>query len=335
MGQQENQLKILVTGGGGFIGSALVKRLLDKGHQISSLSRKKYPHLEALNVKTIQADLVDRKAIFQAVNGHEIVIHTAALAGYWGSAKEYYRSNVLGTVNIIDACKKFKIQKLLYTSSASVVFSGENIINGSPDLSYPDKALNHYSHTKAIAEQLILAANFSLMKTISLRPHIVLGPGDNHILPRLIQRAKSGKLKVIGDGQNQIDFVYIDNLVDAHMDALKAMDQNPSSLGKAYFITNEEPVNLWNFVNQILTGIGLPVVSGRMSSRMALAVANFLCVFNKLFKPNQEPILTPFLVKELSQSHWFDPLPAKRELGYTPSLNSEQTLDLLIEYLKV
>ncbi len=291
--------------------------------------------MQALGVQQFQGDLADFEALQKAVNQQDVILHTAAKAGFWGSDQSYFNTNVLGTENLIKASQEAGVNKLIYTSSASVVFGGSGIENGSVDLPYPDHPLNAYTKTKALAEKLVLDANAANLKTLSLRPHIVLGPGDQHILPRLLERAKSGQLRQIGSGKNQVDIVYIDNLVDAHLLAIDAIDNNPQCLGKSYFITNGEPVVLWEFINQLLAGLALPPLKKKISYRMGLLLAAALTRFHWWFLPNREPLLTPFLIKELSQSHWFDPKSAMEALGYSPRISSAQTLEKLIAHYRL
>ncbi len=333
MGGKENSIKVLVTGGGGFLGMAIVKRLLENGYSVSSFSRSEYPEFQALGVQAFRGDLADRDSVSSAVENQDIVIHSGALAGFWGPAKNFYHSNVLGTQNIVDACLEFKVKKLLYISSASVVFSGKDIENGGPDIPYPKKHQNHYSRTKRLGEKLVLEANNEALKTISLRPHIILGPGDKHILPRLIDRAKSGKLRIIGNGRNFIDIVYIDNLVDACMCTLEAMDNSSECLGKSYFITNGQPVLLWDFINELLSGINQTRITKKIPAPVALVIAKTLTGITRILIPAKEPVLTPYLVKELSQNHWFNIEYSKRDLGYDPKVSNKETLEKLIQGL--
>jgi nucleoside-diphosphate-sugar epimerase len=334
MGNQESQTGVLVTGGGGFVGSALVRRLVESGYRVTSFSRGDYPELRKLGVIIIRGDLNNRLEVLKAAEGQSIVIHAGALAGFWGSAGAYEKTNVQGTNHIIEACLKNNVDKLIYTSTASTVFGGKSIVNGGQDLHYPERSLSHYCRTKALAERSVLNANGGSLRTISLRPHIVTGPGDNHIIPRLIERAEKGRLRIIGNGSNFIDTVFIDNLVDAHMLAIQALDGNPVCRGQAYFITNGEPVNLWDFVNLILEGTGLPPVTKRIPYRVALPLSSILSGVYKLIPSLGEPLLTPFLVRELAQSHWFDPGPARRDLGYSPSISTQEGLMILIRHLK-
>jgi len=333
MGDTKSRTTILVTGGGGFVGSALVRRLVALDYQVASFSRSDYPELKKLGVKTIRGDLTNFSDVRSATKGCQVVIHSAAKAGYWGSSDSYHRTNKVGTDNIIRACQENEVGKLIYTSTASVVFGGQRIENGGQDLNYSQRPLNAYCRTKALAEQSVLAANGVKLRTISLRPHIVTGPGDRHLVPRLIDRAQKGRLRIIGDGNNLIDTVFIDNLVDAHLLAIRALDERPICHGKAYFITNGEPVNLWGFINQILAGAGLPLVTKHIPYRLALPLSSIISVFHKLIPALGDPMLTPFLVKEMARSHWFDPEPARRDLGYSPSITTKDGLKILIESL--
>lgn len=333
MGDKKSRADVLVTGGGGFVGSAVVRRLVESGYRVASFSRHDYPELKKLGVTTIRGDLNCFPDVLRATEGRSIVIHTAALAGYWGTAGSYQRANVNGTQNIIRACLENKAEKLIYTSTASTVFGGKSMTNGGQDLRYPEKPLNHYCRTKALAEQSVLKANGASLSTISLRPHIVLGPGDNHLVPRLIDRARKNRLRIIGNGQNLIDTVFVDNLAEAHILAIRALELNPACRGKAYFITNGEPVNLWNLINLILEGTGLPAVKKKIPYRLALPIASLLSGLHKLIPSLGEPLLTPFLVREMAQSHWFDPEPARCDLGYSPSVSTQEGLRILIEHL--
>ena len=319
-------MKALVTGGGGFIGGALVQRLVEQGHTVSSLSRVDYPELRKIGAEVISADLQDVDSVCRAVEGKDIVFHVGAKAGFWGPYKEYFRTNVLGTKNIIKACRKSGVGSLVFTSSASVVFDGADIEGMNEKLPYPEKPLSHYTKTKALAEKAVLEANDHDLKTISLRPHLVWGSGDQHILPRIIQQARAGKLRRIGKGRNLVDTTYIDNAVQAHLCAYKALIDNPMAYGKAYFITDGEPLKLWDLMDDLLTAHGFDPLRKETSQGMAISIAGILEILHKIFAPHKDPRLTRFLVHELTASHWFDISAAKKELGYEPIVSVEEGL---------
>jgi len=314
-------VKALVTGGGGFIGAALSKQLLKNGYETASFSRGDYPELRQLGIEVVRGDLTDPEAVTKACAGRDIVFHVAAKAGVWGAYQEYYRSNVGGTQNVVSACMLQGVKYLIFTSSASVVFDGKNIEGANEMLPYPVRPMSHYIATKALAEQYVLKANCSSLKTLSLRPHLVWGPGDNHIIPGVIERARSGKLKRIGEGKNLIDTIYIDNCVLAHLCAADAIKQNPNAAGKSFFITNDEPLPVWDFINGILKSTSTAPVENSVSFKTALMAATILELFYKTFAIKKEPHLTRFLVHELCTSHWFDISAARNQLGYVPKIS--------------
>lgn len=322
-------MNVLVTGGGGFIGSALARQLMTQGDKVANFSRGDYPDLWRLGIEIIRGDLSDQKAIANACAGRDIVFHVAAKVGVWGSYKEYYQSNVQGTENVVKACLIHGVNRLIFTSSASVVFDGSNIEGMNESLPYPSRPMSHYTATKALAEQCVLAANSSNLKTLSLRPHLVWGPGDRHIIPGIITRAKAGKLRRIGNDDHLIDTTYIDNAVSAHICAAKTMEQDPGVTGKAYFISDGEPLPLMDFINNILKSACLPPVNNCISVKTALVVAGLLELVYKGLGVQTEPRLTRFLVRELCTDHWFNISAARKLLGYTPKVTIQEGLERL------
>ncbi len=328
-------MNALVTGGGGFIGSALVNELVKRGFRVTSFSRNDYPALRKIGVVVKRGDLSDASSVLEACKDIDIVFHVAAKAGITGNYRDYYRTNVTGTGNIIHACKMNKIKYLISTSSASVVFDGSNIEGSDESLPYPARPVSYYTATKALAEQLVLQANSPTLRTLSLRPHLVYGPGDNHLFPRIISRAKTGRLLRIGDGRNLIDVTYIDNIVSAHINAAQAMISNPEVTGKAYFITNGEPVPLWDFLNMMLIISGYESILKSVPARAALLFSGLTEAFYKIFLKSREPMLTRFLVSELIHSHWFDITRARRLLNYNPGISNIESLKKMAERIKL
>jgi len=315
-------MNALVTGGGGFIGFALVCELVRRGYSVSSFSRGNYPELRTLGVTQKSGDLTDMDAVLDACDGIDIVFHVAAKAGIWGSYKEYYSTNVLGTENIVRACREKRIKRLIYTSSASVVFSGTDIEGSDESLPYPSRPLSHYTATKALAEKYVLKSDSANLKTVALRPHIVLGQGDKHLVPRIISQAKAGKLRRIGKGENKTDISSIENVVAAHLFAAQAIENNPDVSGKAYFISDGEPVFIWDHINSILKDAGLNPITRSVPEKAAYFFAALTELFHNMFRIKKDPSLTRFLVLELSRSHWFDISAARKMLGYNPEKQS-------------
>ncbi|GFO53720.1 3-beta hydroxysteroid dehydrogenase [Geomonas sp. Red276] len=319
-------MKALVTGGGGFLGSAIVRLLVARGDQVVSFSRGHYPELEALGVRQLHGDLGDRKAVEQAADGCDIVFHVAAKAGIWGDYQEYHQANVVGTDNVIAACRAHGIGRLIYTGSPSVVFDGSDVEGGNEGLPYPTHYETYYPLTKAMAEKEVLAANSPELATVSLRPHLIWGPGDNHLVPRIVAKARAGRLRRIGNRPCLVDTVYVDNAAQAHLDAADRLSFRSAPAGKAYFITNGEPLPLWEMVNKILAAAGLPPVTRSISPSLAYAVGAACERIWKTFRLSGEPPMTRFVARELSTAHWFDISAARNDLGYAPAVSVEEGL---------
>ncbi|NRA37988.1 MAG: NAD-dependent epimerase/dehydratase family protein, partial [Planctomycetes bacterium] len=319
-------MKCLITGGGGFLGSAIAKRLVERGFTVTCLQRSACPELEDLGIHCVQASITDFSALLNAFKEQDVIFHVAAKAGIWGSYDSYYQANVIGTENVIAACKRLGIQKLIYTSSPSVVFDGsdENGIDESEP--YPDKHLSYYSQTNAIAEQRILKANDAYCATVSLRPHLIWGPGDNHLLPRLINKAQNGRLPLLGD--QLVDSTFIENAVHAHLKAFASLSINASCSGKAYFISNGEPIPMPQLINKLLACAGVTAVEKRISPKFAY-MAGFICeCIYRLCALNSEPPITRFVARQLSTAHWFNLQAAEHDIGYTPLISFDDGLEL-------
>lgn len=325
-------MRVLVTGGGGFLGQAVVRGLLAQGHEVRSLARGAYPELEALGVAVQRGDVADEAAVRQAVAGCEAVIHTAAKAGVWGPWAEFHRANVQGTVALLAAAQAAGVSRFVHTSSPSVVFDGQSHVGATEAMPYPERFLAPYPATKAEAERLVLAANRPGFATVALRPHLIWGPGDPHLLPRLAKAARAGRLPVVGDGAQVVDATYVGNAAEAHLQALARLDSHEAPCaGKAYFIAQGEPQPTFQLVDELLAAAGAPAVKGRVPAGLAFAVGGFLEAVHGLFPALGEPRMTRFVAAELATSHAFDLGNAKRDLGYAPSVSHAEGLARLRE----
>ena len=322
-------MRSLVTGGGGFLGGAIIRALLARGEAVRSIQRGYYTELIELGVESIQGDLCEADDIDAAAMGCNIICHVAALAGIWGDYDKYYQSNVVATKNVINACKKNNINYLVYTSTPSVVFDGSNEEGINESTSYTEYFFNAYQETKAVAEQLILASNNAKLKTVALRPHLIWGPGDRHLVPRVIRRANAGRLRLVGNKKNKVDSCYIDNAVDAHLLAGDDLQKDEKCAGKAYFISNDEPITMSDLINKILAVVNLPPVTKSINERVAYYTGIiFECVYS-LFKIKREPLMTRFIAMQLSTAHWFDLTAAKRDLLYKPKISVDEGMKRL------
>lgn len=324
--------KILVTGGGGFLGGAIVRRLVDRGDHVRSLARNHYPALEAMGVEQIQGNIADPAAVDKACRAMDIVFHTAAKPPPWGKYDDYYQSNVVGTRNVIEACLHQQVSRLIFTSTPSVIFNGDDLAGVDESFPYPVKYKAYYPATKAMAEQRVVEAANQGLSTIILRPHQIWGPGDPHFVPRLLARAK--KLKQIGDGKNLIDTIYIDNAVDAHILVADKLKDNPQLSGRIYFISQDEPIPAWDMINAILKSAGYEPVRGKVPFRVAWTIGAVLEFFYKTFRISGEPQMTRFLAEAVATSHWFNISAAKKDLGYRPQVSTREGLQRLAEWLE-
>jgi 2-alkyl-3-oxoalkanoate reductase len=319
-------VRALVTGGGGFLGGVIVRMLRERGDQVRSFSRADYPALTALGVEQFQGDLADGEALLRAAEDCDIVFHVAAKAGIWGSYHDFHRANVTGTANVLEACRANDIGKLVYTSSPSVVFDGGDVEGGNESIPYPPRYEAHYPKTKALAEQIVLAANSPRLATVALRPHLIWGPGDNHLVPRIVVKGRTGKLRRIGGRPNLVDTVYVDNAARAHLLAADRLAPGSQPAGKAYFISNGEPLPLWDMVNRILAAADIPPVTRSISPQLAYAVGCICEGLWCLLRLAGEPPMTRFVAHELASAHWFDISAARRDFGYQPEVSIDEGL---------
>ena len=253
-------MKVLVTGGSGFLGLALCRALRARGDTVVSLQRHHSKALDALDVTQVLGALDDAEAVRRAVAGADAVLHNAAKASGWGAWDDFYRTNVTGTGVLLAEARAAGIRRFVYTSTPSVVHAGRRAVAGGNEIDTPygTRFSAHYPHTKMLAERAVLAADAPDFATVALRPRLIWGPGDTQLLPRLAERARAGRLRFIGDGGNRMDCTYVDNVVQAHLQALDALAPGAACAGKAYFISNAEPKPIREIVNGLLAAAGAP-----------------------------------------------------------------------------
>jgi len=310
-------MKILVTGGGGFLGSAICRRLRTSGHAVVALQRSPAHHLLAHGVEVQRGDIGDEQALDAAARGCEAIIHAAAKAGVWGEPADYERINVTGTANVIAVCRRLSIPMLVHTSSPSIVHGDGDIEGGDESLPLETRFLAPYPATKARAEQLVLAANSASLKTTALRPHLIWGPGDPHILPHLLAAVRRGRLPLPG-ADKRVDTVFVENAALAHVNALHELCGEAKCAGKAYFISNDEPLPQGEIIQRLLAAVGvkvriLPVPAWLARSAGALCEASW-----RMFRIQSEPPVTRFSAGQLCTAHWYNIGAAKRDLAYRP-----------------
>jgi nucleoside-diphosphate-sugar epimerase len=328
-------MKTLVTGGTGFLGRRLVERLLAEGRDVTVLARRPAADLEARGVRFRAVALEDAAAVAQACEGMETVFHVAAKVGVWGRYADFHRANVLGTRALLEGARRAGVARFVHTSTPSVVYNGRDLAGADESLPLTRACPCAYPLTKALAEAEVLAANGPSLRTVALRPHLIWGVGDPHLVPRILARARAGRLRIVGGGTNRVDMVHVENAVDAHLQAETALGGRAPAAGRAYFITNGEPVVLWDWVNGLLQSLGLPAVTRRVPLPVAYTAGAALEGLWGLLRLEGEPPMTRFVAAELAKEHWFNIAAARRDLGYAPRVTmAAGTRDLVRSLLE-
>lgn len=322
-------MKALVTGGSGFLGGALIRELLKQGWQVRSTSRTP-PKFSDPNLEVYLNDLNNLDQLNRAAHGVDCIFHTAAIAGVWGSKELYYNTNVVGTENILKVCHEQHVPRLVFTSSPSVIFDGNSHRNAKEsDCHYPRQYLCHYPESKAIAEQKVLSAHQpGKLETLSLRPHLIFGPGDPHLIPRILEKARQKRLKVVGDGENWIDMIHVENAAHAHILAEKALREGRGG-GEAFFISNDSPIQMWPWIQELLQAAKCPPIQGKVSASLAEKIGLVLEWVYKIFGVQREPPMTRFIAKQLSTDHCYNLEKAKQVLGYQPIISMQEATQQL------
>lgn len=324
----------LVTGGGGFVGKAIARSLLHLGVETRVVGRHRYPDIDAAGGRCLVGDISQPGVMTEAAAGVDIVFHAAALAGIWGPWPAYYRTNVVGTEQVVEGCRTNRVAMLVHTSTPSVVFDRTDIRGGDERLGYARAPLCHYAKSKILAEKLVLAANSDELRTCALRPHLIFGPGDPHLLPRLLASGRKKQLKRVGDGSNLVDMSYIDNVVHAHLLAAKNLAGKGTAGGRPYFISQGTPVNLWGWINELFAEMSVPPVSSSVSAAAACRLGGALELIHTVCRLDREPRMTRFLAEQLAKSHYFSITNARQDLGYEPVVSMEEGVQRTVRWLK-
>lgn len=318
----------VVTGAAGFVGRHLCERLVAAGYQVVA-SDLRDPKLELAGVRFVGCDITDAAACRKLAEGADAIFHVASMVQTRRSgAAPVWAVNLGGTRNLLTAAQAAGARRFVYVSSASVVYQGRDIENGDESLPYAVESQAPYADSKGVAEREVLAASGKEgVLTTSLRPHIIYGPGDGRFLPAILRRAQAGALRVgVGTHDKLSDFTYIDNLIDALLLADQKLVENPALGGRAYFITNGEPIPFWGFVDRVLAAIGQPALKGRVPFGIAYAAAACAEAVNALLGRSAGPEngFTRFAVRYMCTHHYFSIERARRELGYAPKVSIDE-----------
>lgn len=323
----KEKVKVCVTGAAGFVGKALCEALVRQGFEVHAIKRQKSGDYDQSAIFNHQLDIVkDPDSLSRVFEGADAVFHVASKVDMWGDYRDFYEANVIGTRNVLASCRQAGVRKLIYTSSPSVVADGTNLRN--IDESYPVPTKHHaaYPATKAIAEAEVLAANCEELQTLALRPHLIFGPGDRHFIPTIIKRAQQGRMLRIGNGQNVVDVCFIEDCVNAHLLAYQSLTKDSLSAGKAFFISQGDPIKLWDFIEKVLAAHKLSISSFKVPSAIAFALANVFELIAKIFPGKIKPLFTRFLVSEMTTDHYFNIDSARQLLKYNPAYSTDEAI---------
>lgn len=327
----DTSLSCLVIGGGGFLGRHLVEKLLEKRYIVSVFDVR--DTFADDRVKFHVGDLCNKKELLPALEDVGIVFHCATPSPLSNNRELFHKVNYQGTLTVIEACKEKNVKCLILTSSASVVYEGKDIKNGTENLPYARKPMDYYTETKVLQEKAVLESHDEKLSTVAIRPHGIFGPRDPHILPTTARLAKAGKTKfMIGNGKNIVDFTYIDNVVHGHILAAESLRLRPVIGGKAYNITNDEPIEFWTFMTRMIVGLGYPAPKYHIPFWIIYLIALILQAFVTILRPLRtiRPTFTPMTVTLAGTHHFYSCESAKKELGYSPVVGLDDAIEITL-----
>jgi len=318
-------MKILVTGASGFIGGRFARFALEQGLDVRVTGRREdaVEHLVRRGAQFVSGDLSDPEVALSLCSDVEAVVHCAGAVGVWGRYDSFHRGNVLLTENVIEACLKRRVRRLVHLSSPSIYFDGRDHV-GLREEQVPKRFSSHYARTKFLAEQRLFGGQEFGLEVIALRPRFVTGAGDVSIFPRLIAMQRKKRLAIIGNGLNKVDFTSVHNLNEALFNALLAAGP---ALGKAYNISNGAPVPLWDVVNYVLRQLELPVVTRHVPISLARSVATLNEGLCSVLPGRPEPAISRLTVDVMSRNFSLDISQAREQLHYEAKADLCSALD--------
>ncbi len=325
-------MRVLVTGGSSLIGAGVATALLARGDEVVVQQRRRSETLGRLGVRQELGDIRDLDAVLAACAGCDAIVHLAAKVGVVGDWEDYRSINVDGTHNVLDAARRRGIGRIVHVSSPSVAHGGEPIVGGGADEPVLGRRRAWYPESKAMAEIDALAAAGDELGVVAIRPHLVWGPGDTQLVGRIVERAATGRLALVGGGRALVDTTYIDNAVDALITALDAVEPGARCSGRAYVVSNGEPRMIRELVEGICRAAGVPFEPRTVSLRVGRSLGALVERAWPLLRRDDEPPLTQFLAEQLGTAHWFDPRPARDDLGWTPGVSIEEGLARLADW---
>lgn len=313
-------MRVLVTGAGSLLLGGVAQALVARGDDVVCLQRRA---IDLSGAQVVQGDVRDAAAMAAAAQGCDAIVHGAARVGVVGSWADFHSVNVDGTANVVRAAAECGVSRLVHVSTPSVAHDGHSLVGEGATPAVTGRRGAFYAESKAVAEGLALAANGPDLAVVAVRPHLVWGPGDTQLVGRIVQRAAAGRLAVVGSGSALIDSTYIDNAISAHLAALDAAVPGAACAGRAYVVANGEPRTVAELLEGICRAAGVAYAPRHVPLRVALRVG---AVVERVWPRlrDDEPPITRFLAEQLGTAHWFDPRPARDDLGWVPQVSIEE-----------
>jgi nucleoside-diphosphate-sugar epimerase len=306
-------MRVLVTGATSLVGRSLVERLHQRGDEVTVFQRTP----SGIAVTESLGDISDPRAVGAAVAGAEAVVHLAARAGVTGRWELFEQANVVGTRCMIEAARAAGVARFVHVSSPSVAHTGRSLVGAGAEPADPGGVRGHYARSKAQAELIALAADSSTMAVTAIRPHLIWGPGDAQLIGRIVERAKAGRLAIVGSGAALIDTTYVDNAADA---LVAAVDKAPTIGGRVLVVTNGQPRPVRELLNRIVLAAGLEKPRLKVPYRLAHTGGIAVEQIWERRDRSDDPPLTSFLAEQLGTAHWFDQRETRTALDWEPSV---------------
>ena len=324
-------MKVLVTGTGSLLLGGVASELLRRGDEVVCLQRRPAAFMGHQNAHEVLADICNTDAVALAAKGCDAIIHGAARVGVVGSQKEFYDTNVLGTENILRAAEQQSISRLVFVSTPSVAHTGASLVGAPAGQAEIGRSRSYYAESKAIAERTVLNARNSQLAVVAIRPHLVWGPGDTQLVGRIVERAKSGRLAVVGTGNALVDSTYIDNAISAHIAALDALHIGSACDGKAYVVSNGEPRTVNELMRSMCESAGVPFEPRHLSLTLGIRLGALVERLWPLMQSSEPPI-TRFIAEQLGTAHWFDQRVVHNDLKWAPSVTLDEGFKQLTQW---
>ncbi len=316
-------MRVLVTGASGLLGRSVAEELARSGHDVRTFQRRPSGVTGAHDVLGSVTSRADIDRALAGTDSIDAIVHLAAKVSLAGDPAEFDAVNVEGTRSLIAAAAEAGVGRFVYVSSPSVAHAGASIVGEDAGPADPAAARGDYARTKAEAEILALAADSEPMRVVAIRPHLVWGPGDTQLIARIVERARAGRLPLLGHGAALIDTTYIDNAASAIAAAVERADDVH---GNAYVVTNGEPRPVAELLAGICAAAGVRAPGWRVPAGLARAAGGAIEAVWRVRPGADEPPMTRFLAEQLSTAHWFDQRRTRADLQWTPSVSLDEGL---------